>query len=163
MSHEIESDVLYSSLSYDQQLAYTQNTKQQILTKIATSSMDGTIPTDKESVELLMKVMDSMDRTTLSDRKNKIDSEGNASAKEMLGAMAMFIKQAKNTNPFAVTEGENLTGKEPDIDIAELPAFDFVEGEEVIGVVNETYDDFDERMASIHEEELAVQSALLDV
>lgn len=161
MSHTTESDSLYSELTYEQQLAYTQNTKQQILQKLATSNMDGTIPTDKESIELLMKVMDSMDRTTLSDKKNKIDTEGNVSTKELLGAMSQFIRQAKNSNPFAVAEGESLVGREPVVDDSDIPKFEFVEGEEVVGVVNETYNDFEERMSLIHDAELEAESKAL--
>lgn len=156
-------DALYSELTYEQQLAYTQNIKQQLLEGLMTSGMSDVLPTDKDSIESMMKVMNSMDKVTLTERRNNIDTEGNVNAKELLGTMANFIRNAKNSNPFAVRADENLVGVEPPIDDSELPEFDFVPGQEVVGVVVETYEEFDSRMASVHAEELAEREKLLDL
>lgn len=156
-------DALYSELTYEQQLAYTQNIKQQLLDGLMTSGMSNVIPTDKDSIESMMKVMNSMDKVTLTDRRNDIDTEGNVNAKELLGTMADFIRNAKNSNPFAVAAGENLVGIEPPVADDDLPDFEFVPGQEVVGVVVETYEEFDSRMASVHAEELKEREKRLDL
>ncbi|MBW6072708.1 hypothetical protein KZ856_37675, partial [Pseudomonas aeruginosa] len=67
-----EPEVLYSELSYEDQLKLTQNVKHRILHGVMTSRVDGTIPTDKESIDSMLKVMDSMDRTTIQNRRTQI-------------------------------------------------------------------------------------------
>lgn len=145
---------LYSELTYQEKLNFTQNIKQEVLHKLMTSGVDDTIPTDAESIASMMKIMDSMDRTTLSDKKNSVESEGTASAKELLGAMALFIKEAKNSNPFAVSDNETPIVNNSINEEVDLGDFEHDPGEAEVGVTNEEYSEFNARMESVRQEQL---------
>lgn len=151
MSNE---NVNYVNLSYEEQIKYTQNLKQNILEDLMCSGMDGSMPTDKDTIGSIMKVIDSMDKTTLADRRNTIESESGASAKELLGAMSEFIKQAKNRNPFAAKETEELKGEVPLVPVEELGDFVYVEGQGEVGVTSEEFNKFNERMEVIHKAQI---------
>lgn len=155
-------DKTYSELTYKEQLDYTQNIKQRVLEDVIRTGPENSMPTDPDSINSMLKIMDSMDRTTLSDRKNKIDSEGNASAKDILDAMSMFIKQTKNANPFAVSEGESEITP-PDLEAVELGEFEHAPGEAEQGNEVEDYASFDERMEKVRAEELKAQAEKLGI
>lgn len=148
-------DRLYSELTYQEKLNFTQNIKQEVLHKLMTSGMNDDMPTDKESIDSMMKVMDSMDRTTLTDRKNDNDAEVGKSAKELLAAMSMFVKEAQNTNPFSA---DVEVREAPEVDDAELGEFEYNPGEAEVGVCVEEYSEFDKRMDSIRQEQLAKEA-----
>lgn len=153
-----EPEVLYSELTYEEQLNLTQNVKHKILHGVMTSRMDGVIPTDKESIDSMMKVMDSMDKTTIQNRRNQIDQEGNRSAKELVEGIAMFIKQAKNVNPFVGTTAD-AKGAEPNVE--DLGEFEHANGEGQQGVVNESSEEFNERMEATRRAQLQEEQRAL--
>lgn len=152
-----EPEKLYSELTYKEQLDFTQNIKQELLSELMTSGTGDTIPTDVDTVNSMMKVMESMDRTTLSDKKNTIETEGNSSAKELLSAMAMFVKQAKNSNPFAVNDVSEMA-QIPEVSDEELGEFECIPGEAEVGTIMEDYVEFNSRMESIRHEELEAEA-----
>lgn len=152
-----EPDVDYATLDYDQQIQYTQRIKSKVLHKLATSSVDGSVPTDKDGVELLLKVADSMDRTTLSHKKNAIEENTGGNVKDILLGLAAVAQELGNTNPFVGKQG---TGKEPAIEEL-IPEFDHVEGVGEIGVISETVDQFNKRMDSVAEEQRRREAAEL--
>lgn len=148
----------YATLDYDQQIQYTQRIKSQVLHKLATSSVDGTVPTDKDSVELLLKVADSMDRTTLANKKNAIEETNGGNMQDILMGMAATVQQLGNRNPFV---GDAGTGKEPEIAEGDIPNFDHVEGVGEVGVISETVDQFNKRMEVVAEEQRRREAAEL--
>lgn len=154
-----EPDVDYATLDYEQQIQYTQRIKSKVLHKLATSSMDGSVPTDKDGVELLLKVADSMDRTTLSHKKNAIEETAGGNMKDILMSVALAAQELGNANPFMGKQG---TGKEPDIE-DQIPEFEHVEGVGEIGVISETVDQFNKRMDSVAEEQRRREAAELGI
>lgn len=142
---------LYSELTYEEQLAYTQDIKQEILNRLLTSGMNDTIPTDKDSVTSMMKVIDGMDRTTLADRKNTIEQDNAGNTQVLLQTLAAFVDQAKNTNPFAAPEADRDI---PDVPVEELGTFEHVDGEAEIGTSTEDHASFDARMEEVRKLQL---------
>ncbi|AEH03621.1 hypothetical protein AVT69_gp196 [Pseudomonas phage PhiPA3] len=156
----VEPERQYSDMTYEEQIQYTQNTKQRILHQLAFSNPVGTIPTDKESVDTMLKVMDSMDRTAIANKRISVDQEANRTSADLLAGMAAFIQNAKNKNPFVATEGDGR-GMEPQIDQEDLGEFTHAEGEDEIGVIAETSEEFTERMEAIREKARKEEEALL--
>ena len=152
-------DKKYSELTYEQQLALTQDVRADTLDALLTNE-NGRMPTDKDSVELLLKVTDSMDRTTLSNRKIANDSQASDNSTKILESIATIIRQAKNRNVFAADEGEAL-GDEPTVPVEALEDFEHVAGEEHVGIVNETSEEFNKRMEHINQEKLDKEYAEL--
>ena len=68
--------------------------------------------------------------------------------------MAEMIRLAKNKNPFERTAEEVHTipaGRAPDVKLEDLGNFEHADGEDHIGLVNETADQFQERMKAIRD------------
>ena len=154
-------EVKYSELTHEEKLNLTQDIKHRILHGVMTSKVDGTIPTDKDSIDSMLKVMDSMDRTTIQNRRTQIDAEGNKSARDLVDPMAEFIKRAKNKNPFVGVQGEDNKGAEPEIEEDELGEYTHAKGEGEIGVINETSEEFNERMRASQAERAKQEEAEL--
>lgn len=148
----------YATLDHEQKIQYTQRIKANVLHKLATSSIDGTVPTDKDSVELLLKVADSMDRTTLTDKKNSIEEANGGNMQDILMSIALTAQKLGNSNPFV---GEPGTGKEPEITDEQIPHYDHVQGVGEVGVISETVEQFNKRMEHIAEEERRAEAKSL--
>lgn len=148
----VEPDYDYATMDYEQQIAHTQRVKARVLHKLSSVSPDGGVPTDKDSVELLLKVADSMDRTTLNHRKNRIEETNGNNSADILTAIANIVIQHGNVNP--------LMSAEPVVnrtDIEELSSdalgnFHHNDGESHVGVISETVSSFTSRMDSIADE-----------
>lgn len=149
-----EPDVDYATLEYDQQIQHTQRLKSRLLHRLATQNPDGSLPTDKDAVELILKVADSMDKTTLSNKRNNVDEANGNSNAEILRALAQMTFSNGNKNPM-MSDGGGSTQRRPEaeIDPADLGEFSHTEGEAFTGVVAETVDNFTKRMTLIAEEQ----------
>lgn len=147
----------YSDMTYEEQIAYTQNAKHMVLHTLLTQNPCGMVSTDKESVEILIKVADSLDKTTIAKQRLKVDAKQAANNGDILQNMTMLIMNAKNRNPFAVAPGENLVGKEPEVQ--DLPTFAHAAGEEEVGVIGETSDEFQARMTEVYARRQAEEDA----
>lgn len=148
----VEPDVDYATMEYEQQIEYTQRIKARVLHKLATSSIDGTVPSDKDSVELLLKVADSMDRTTLTNKRNAVEEANGGSSADILKALTSLVVLNGNSNPL-MSDGSATKRKQEEIPIEELGDFVHKEGEGHIGVVNETVDAFAKRMEIVADEQ----------
>lgn len=152
-------DVKYEDLSFEDQLKHTQKIKNRILHKLVHSNPDGTIPTDKDSVELMLKVADSMDKSTIAKKRVAVDEKNGNSALSILTGIAEMVAKGGNTNLF--TQGS--PGVNTNQDIGQMPDFTgkHASGEAEIGVVSETADAFNNRMDAVNREEMARKEAAM--
>lgn len=159
---EVLVDKTYSELSYEEQLALTQNLKADVLNQLAVSN-NGVVPTDKDSVELLLKVADSLDKTTLSNRKIATESSAANDANRILEAMTTLVANGKNRNIFAVDPAESDVIPEPEVPLDALPDFEHAAGEEHVGVISENSEAFNKRMDAIAKAKLDAEFAELNL
>lgn len=149
-------DVDYAELDFDDQLKHTQRVKGRLLHKLVTS--ENGLPTDKDSVELILKVADSMDKTTVAKKRLAVDEKSGNDAISILNAIAQSIQTSGGHNPFLRQEGTPIPANQ---DIGELKSFDGVhaKGEGEIGVIIETSDKFIPRMDIVNQEDMARRAA----
>lgn len=150
-------DVAYEELDFEQQLKHTQKIKNRILHKLINSNPDGSIPTDKDSVELMLKVADSMDKSTIAKKRVAVEEKTGNSAISILMGVAEMVAKGGNTNIFA----QGGSGTNTQQDIGQLPDFSdqHANGEGEIGVISETSDSFNKRMEEINNEEMRRREA----
>lgn len=142
-------EIDYAELEFDQQLKHTQRIKGRLLHKLVYSNPDGSIPTDKDSVELMLKVADSMDKVAINKKRISVEEKSGNSALSILQGIAQLVAQGGNENMFtAGGKGKTNTNQ----DIGELPDFtgEHASGEAVIGVVSEISDSFNSRMVEVN-------------
>lgn len=139
----------YSNLDYEQKLAYTQNLKQKILVKLVDSGNG--IPTDKESVETILKVAESLDKVTIQDRRLNIETTNAKSNQDIADGFAAFVKQMQSNNPLWKPPAEDAEGKDvsPPVDIEKIGEWEHAKGEDEIGIVAEDSNSFMARMEAL--------------
>lgn len=145
----VEPDIDYATLDYEQQIQHTQRVKARILHKLSTVAVDGTIPTDKDSVELILKVAESMDRTTLANKRNAVEEANGGTNAEILAALAHITTSNGNSNPLMSKTPIARTTEVEEISVESLGEFNHKEGEGYIGVINETVEAFSKRMEDV--------------
>lgn len=160
----LEPEIDYATLDYDQQIQYTQRIKSRVLHKLSTSQVDGGVPTDKDSVELLLKVADSMDRTTLTNKRNAVDENNGDVNAEILRTLSALALSNGNNNPLMSKTAVVDRSNEPEIPLEDLGEFTHNDGIAFVGVENETVEAFTKRMAPLadaarraEEEELGIK------
>lgn len=155
-----EPEVDYAELDTDDQLKYTQRIKGKVLHKLV-SGNDG-IPTDKDSVELLLKVADSMDKTTIAKKRLQVEEKQGDGALSILNAIVQSIENGGGAMPFLRKEGAAPIGNQ---DLGEMPEFEgkHAAGESEIGVIIETSDKFTNRMDVVNKELMEQRAAELGV
>lgn len=142
-----------SEYNYEQEIAYTQRIRKEIIQK----KIEGGIPNDNDEIKVLLSALKDHDTTTLTDRKNRIDESTSKSSAEIANAFAQFVMMQNNNNPFErnpdgtilteqTEDEETPTAAIPQVDEARLGEFDLVDGEEEIGVIIEDSESFFERM-----------------
>ena len=142
-------EVDYAELEFDAQLKHTQRIKGRLLHKLVHSNPDGAIPTDKDSVELMLKVAESMDKVAINKKRISVEEKSGNSALSILQGIAQLVAQSGNDNMFtAGSKGKTNTNP----DIGELPDFTggHAMGEAEIGVISEISDSFNTRMAEVN-------------
>jgi hypothetical protein len=145
-------EVDYAELEFDQQLKHTQRIKGRLLHKLVYSNPDGSMPTDKDSVELMLKVADSMDKVAINKKRISVDEKSGNSALSILQGIAQMVAQGGNDNMF--TAGAKGTAN-TNTDIGELPDFsgEHASGEAEIGVISEISDSFTARMTEVNRQD----------
>ncbi|ABY63083.1 hypothetical protein ST201phi2-1p255 [Pseudomonas phage 201phi2-1] len=149
-------DVDYAELDFDDQLKHTQRLKGRLLHKL-TAGPEG-LPTDKDGVELLLKVADSMDKVTIAKRRLVVDEKKGDDALSILNAIAQSVQQSGGAHPFLKREPSEPTQSQ---DLGELPeAFEkgHAKGEGDQGVIIEASDKFISRMDVVNKEQLEQRS-----
>lgn len=130
-------------LSYTETLHYTQGLRRQIINK----KIEKGIPEDDDSINVLLKAMKDMDQTAIQDRRNNIEEDNSNNAREVAASMKEFLTMQRNENPFMRTEtGEVVEHALPKLNQERLGSFQLVEGEQEIGILQESADAFIERM-----------------
>lgn len=142
MSEEIPAKATETPLSYEETLAYSQNIRKRIVDKF----VGETIPGDEDTIRLVLSALKDMDNTALQDRKNRIDQSNADSSKEVADAMREFVHMQMNRNPFARQPDGSPVATAPSVDVSKLGEFEIVEGEDEIGIIEETSADFMRRM-----------------
>lgn len=139
----------YAELDFDAQLKHTQRIKGRVLHKLVTGA--GGVPSDKDGVELLLKVADSMDKTTIAKKRLAVEEKQGDGAISILNAIVHSIREGGGVNPFLRSEDAVPVQQQ---DLGELPAFDgaHARGEGEIGVITETSDHFTKRMDIVSKE-----------
>lgn len=130
-------------LDYEATLRFSQGLRRQIVGALT----KGGVPTDKDSVDMILRSLKDMDATAINDRKNNIDQGMADSSKTVAEAMREFVTLQMNRNPFERTpDGEAKPTTVPTVDLEKLGDFELVAGEDEIGTVQETSAEFMERM-----------------
>lgn len=144
-------EVDYAELDFDEQLKHTQRIKGRVLHKLV-SDVSG-LPTDKDGVELILKVADSMDKTTIAKRRLVVDEKSGNDAASVLNAIVQLVQSSGGKHPSLI---ENGAAPVEQADIGALPEFDgaHADGEAEIGVIVETSDSFTRRMDIVNREEM---------
>lgn len=150
-------EVDYAELDFEDQLKHTQRIKGKVLHKLI--SGNNGIPDDKDGVELILKVADSMDKVTIAKKRLAVDEKQGDDASSILNAVLHSIGME---NPFLRKPG---TTPQETQDIGEMPSFDgkHADGESEIGVIVDTSDKFLTRMDEVNRHELERRSAELGV
>lgn len=153
-------EVDYAELDFDAQLKHTQRIKGRVLHKLISGPTG--VPEDKDGVELLLKVADSMDKTTIAKKRLAVDEKKGDDAVSILNAIVQSIQLGGGENPFVRKEG---AAPVEDQDIGELPSYTGVhaEGEGEIGVIIETSDSFTKRMDVVNKENMERRAAEMGI
>ncbi len=107
------------------------------------------IATDKDTVNSIIKTAESLDKTELSLRRLDIDQTNADNGKVVTEMMVETLKTLQNKCPFEMPAGVDAP---PQGEIPPPPSADdlgnhtFVTGVQHIGIVDQKYDEFHERM-----------------
>lgn len=123
-----------AQLTTDQQLQYTQGLRMQALGEL---TADGKLPTDEEGRIFLTKLLDGMDRQSLTLKRIEADNNNSQQDREVaLMAAALSAKIARGGNPFRKTNGAAISTD------GHLPEIEVIEGQMDVGRSSETFRDF---------------------
>lgn len=139
------------AMTYDEQLAWGQEIRETIVIEKMSKGID---KCDKDDIDIILKAVKDHTQSAVAAKRNQIEQDGNKTNGDMLTVMAEFIRMQKNQNPFAIQPGEVHdvpSGRVPDVKLEDLGNFVHAEGEEHIGLVNETSDQFQDRMKLIRD------------
>lgn len=150
-------EVDYAELDFDDQLKHTQRIKGRVLHKLVSGPTG--IPEDKDSVELILKVADSMDKVSIAKKRLAVDEKQGNDANSILNAVLQSIGQE---NPFLRKSGAPEQATQ---DIGEMPSFEgqHAEGESEVGVIVDTSDKFITRMDEVNKQDLDRRSKELGI
>lgn len=148
---DTEEVVSEDSMGYEEVLRYSQNIRRTIVS----SYMEQGVPKDVKETGMVLKALADMDKSALEERKNAIDSGNADSSRKVAEAMQEFIRLQKNRNPFQRDSDDQPVGAVPELTLEQLGDFELAPGETDIETIQETADDFLERMeATFHDDDV---------
>ena len=113
------------------------NKSLQVREQLVDKLLEKGIPADTEDRELLLKALDSSDKTILGKARLKLDEQANKNQAQMQDLVAAVLLKANNK--------PKLPAVNPELP-ATIERTNKVEGDTTIGVVEDNYSDFMKRM-----------------
>lgn len=122
-------------------LEYTQRLRKQLVTDMTKKGM----PDDPKDRSTMLMALSDMDRAALGNKRITKDEQIASEDRAAQAAIARVYSTLGNKNPFEVQPEKDITPVVPELPENIAPDAEFVEGEEEIGVREESYQEFAER------------------
>lgn len=134
----------------DNYIDAAQNLRWDIISKLTTNG--NRIDTDKDSVELLLRVLADSDRSEISRMKIKADQKNGEDDRKVAMALAQASVERQrmlgNRNPFEAIDITPVNNNIPTVDVKALPDIEVSEGLMARGHNIEGYDEFINRVGA---------------
>lgn len=140
-----EANVPSDEMNDDQILNYTQGIRRQFVEQ---QVVEGKFPADTKEQTVLLSALADMDRAAIN-RKRIGVSEKQAGADALAAqAIARLSRDFGAMSPFVKGDGDEFEGEldVPEPEVGHLPPAEAVPGETDVGINDDTYDDFMNRM-----------------
>lgn len=135
-----ESHVTVDVTNEDEVLRHTQGLRLNVISSMTEKG----IPTDKESVDIILRAAADMDRAALGNKRIKTDDKNAAADRLAASAIAKMYSQLGNGDPFASKPvGDGGKPEHPHTLIDDVKPMD---GELDVGISSETYQQFQQRI-----------------
>lgn len=130
----------------DKQLEYTEQIRKGIVEQILNNHSKehpGEMPTDKDTVLMVQKILKDMDSASIGRQRLKIESQEADTNKNLAEAALFSAKNTGNQNRFLLEEGEKLPEGASDgsFDEALIGEYKLVDGETDVGWQQNTLED----------------------
>lgn len=128
-------------------LAFTQGLRRRVVTKLMGKDPNDA-PDDPKTVGAINQTLDSMDRQALVMMRLAQDKKNNDDNRAAAVLIAQINQQTgKGENPFRRGEGAVvITTTDPEAELDTLAPIDLLPGQDFIGVEDDSYDKFMERL-----------------
>lgn len=133
------------SMLYEETLNFTQDLRKQVAQDITKEG----IPTDLDTIKVLLTTLKDMDGTAINDKKVRVEEQNATSNSEIAQAVAQYAKLHGDGSPFKRNpDGSAIDTASaiPVINERRLGEHEIVDGELEIGISHETSREFMERM-----------------
>ena len=133
----IEQDKPFKDM--DDALDYTQSIRKRVVDSLCS---DGTVPNDKENRVALLATLDGIDKQVLGVARLKQDDKNSADDRAIAERIAL-INRGVNRNPNELRDADvNTLPERHLIDENALGEIEMVEGETMVGIPTENFNDF---------------------
>ena len=130
----------------DEVLAFTQNMRRRIVNKLAGVHPDD-VPRDPKDIGALNQTLDSMDRQALVLRRMAQDKKRNDDDRSAAVMIAQINQlTGKGENPFRIGTNPVAASTDPDQAYEQIPVREILPGEDFVGIEDDSYDKFIERL-----------------
>ena len=123
-------------LTDDEILRFTQNKRREL---VETLVVDGKMPVDTDSQNVLLSTLSDMDKQALGNKKVTATMAGSEADRLVAAALVTLTKTLGGRNPY---ENNGGGGNIPEVDRSLLPTTPLAPGEDEVGIIVEKYADF---------------------